>query len=83
MLSYNQGYGYTESGRILYAMRHDIWQKAHDATGATIPVEQRALKPIVYYVGEGTPARAAARGEAARGLVEPRVSRARSRCPAA
>jgi len=37
MLSYNQGYGYTESGRILYAMRHDIWQKAHDATAPPFP----------------------------------------------
>lgn len=55
MRSYNQGYGYTESGRILYAMRHDIWAKAHDAQGNTIPVEQRGLKPIVYYVGMNTP----------------------------
>ncbi len=56
MLSYNKGYGFTESGRLLYAMRHNIWAgktKAED--GKTIPVTKRDLRPIVYFTTENTP----------------------------
>lgn len=57
MLSYNKGYQFTESGRLLYAMRHNIWDgKTRDADGKTIPVTKRALRPIVYFMTENTPA---------------------------
>lgn len=58
MLSYNKGYQFTESGRLLYAMRHNIWDgNTKDAeTGKTVPVTKRALRPIVYFMTENTPA---------------------------
>jgi hypothetical protein len=55
MLSYNKGYGYTESGRLLYAMRHNIWDRAKNDKGETIPVTQRGLRPIVYFMSANTP----------------------------
>ena len=57
MLSYNKGYQFTESGRLLYAMRHNIWDgKTKGEDGKTIPVTKRALRPIVYFMTENTPA---------------------------
>lgn len=69
--SYTKDYYYTESGRQLFAQRHNIWGKSKDvvkdaqgnpvltALGEpklkSIPVEQRTLKPIVYYVDAQTP----------------------------
>ncbi len=54
--SYSIDFGYTYSGMQFFAMRHNIWERAHDEQGAVIPVTQRALKPIVYYMSENTPA---------------------------
>ena len=56
MLSYNKGYGFTESGRLLYAMRHNIWDgNTKGSDGKTVPVTKRALRPIVYFMTENTP----------------------------
>ena len=56
MLSYNKGYQFTETGRLLYAMRHNIWDgKTKGEDGKTIPVTKRALRPIVYFMTENTP----------------------------
>lgn len=55
MYSYDRGYTFTDSGRIQYAMRHNIWQRAHDEKGNTLPVTQRALRPVVYYVTDNFP----------------------------
>ena len=56
MLSYNKGYQFTESGRLLYAMRHNIWDgKTKGDDGKTVPVTKRALRPIVYFMTENTP----------------------------
>lgn len=53
--SYSKDYYYTYSGQQFFAMRHNIWQRAHDANGNTIPVVERALRPIVYYMTNNTP----------------------------
>ena len=53
--SYSKDYYYTYSGQQFFAMRHNIWQRAHDDNGDTIPVVERALRPIVYYMTENTP----------------------------
>ena len=52
---YNQFRGVTESGRVLYAQRHNIWMASKDAAGNTIPVAQRQPKPVVYYLGQNFP----------------------------
>lgn len=54
--TYSRDYAYTYSGRQFLAMRYDIWQRSHDDDGATIPIAQRALKPIVYHLSANTPA---------------------------
>ncbi|MDP3576095.1 MAG: zinc-dependent metalloprotease [Archangium sp.] len=53
--SYSKDYYYTYSGQQFFAMRHNIWQRAHDAQGNTIPVVERSLRPIVYYMTQNTP----------------------------
>ncbi len=53
--SYSKDYYYTYSGQQFFAMRHNIWERAHDEKGNTIPVTQRALRPIVYYMTQNTP----------------------------
>lgn len=54
-LSYDQGYGFTESGFLPYAMRHNIWKKARNADGSFIAVNKRDPRPIVYYTTANTP----------------------------
>ncbi len=54
--SYSLDYGYTYTGQQFFAMRHNIWQRAHDDAGGTIPVDKRGLRPIVYYMTANTPA---------------------------
>ena len=53
--SYSKDYYYTYSGQQFFAMRHNIWQRAHDDNGNTIPVVDRGLRPIVYYMTANTP----------------------------
>jgi hypothetical protein len=55
--AYDKGYGFTDQGRILYAARHNIWQRAHDPSlqtmsnpQGTIPVTQRELRPLAYHL---------------------------------
>lgn len=54
--SYSKDYYYTYSGQQFFAMRHNIWDRAHDENGNLIPVVDRALRPIVYYMTQNTPA---------------------------
>jgi hypothetical protein len=54
--SYDRNRGATESGRVLFADRHDIWQRSHDDKGAVIPVQERQVKPIVYFLTANFPA---------------------------
>lgn len=61
-LTYDTGYGFTDSGRIQYAMRHNIWKRAHytdkvDSQGrpVTIPVDKREIRPVVYYLTQNFP----------------------------
>lgn len=54
-VTYDKNRGVTESGRLLYARRHNIWKRAHDADGNVIPVEKREPKPIVYHLTAGFP----------------------------
>ncbi len=72
--SYNIDFGYTYSGLQLFAMRHNIWQRAHNDDGSVIPVTQRALRPIVYYMSENTPAEL-------RAVVSPRLATAQGYDP--
>lgn len=53
--SYSKDYYYTYTGQQFFAMRHNIWQRAHNDDGSVIPVTQRALRPIVYYMTANTP----------------------------
>jgi hypothetical protein len=53
--TYDRNYGTRLSGRLLYATRHDIWERAHDGLGRTIAVENRRPKPIVYYLSDNFP----------------------------
>jgi len=59
--AYDKGYTFTDQGRILYASRHNIWDRAHDLSkpcpnGAVAceenrkPVQDRDLRPIVYHL---------------------------------
>ena len=49
-MTYDRNRGIPESGRILWANRHNIWEKSRDAAGNAIPVDQRQPKPIVYHL---------------------------------
>ncbi|HYX90055.1 MAG TPA: zinc-dependent metalloprotease [Myxococcaceae bacterium] len=53
--TYDRNYGTRLSGRLLYAARHNIWERAHDGNGRTLPVQDRQPKPIVYYLSENYP----------------------------
>jgi hypothetical protein len=53
--SYSKDYRYTYSGQQFFAMRHNIWKQARNPDGAPIPVDQRPLRPIVYYMTQNTP----------------------------
>lgn len=53
--SYSKDYYYTYSGQQFFAMRHNIWKRAHDEQGKLIPVQNRSLRPIVYYMTNNTP----------------------------
>ncbi|MFZ5441493.1 MAG: zinc-dependent metalloprotease [Myxococcota bacterium] len=53
--AYSIDYGLTYSGVQQFAMRHNIWQRAHDDEGKLIPVVDRKLRPIVYYMTGNTP----------------------------
>jgi Met-zincin len=54
--TYDRNYGTRLSGRLLYAARHNIWERAHDENGATIAVQSRQPRPIIYYLSENYPA---------------------------
>lgn len=55
-ITYDRNRGIPESGRILWANRHNIWEKSHDAEGQAIPLDQRSPKPIVYHLSLQFPA---------------------------
>ena len=59
---YDKQAGYTETGRKMYAMRHNIWKNAKrpveqngEVILETIPVTEREPKPIVYYMTSNFP----------------------------
>lgn len=53
--AYSKDYRYTYTGQQFFAMRHNIWKQARGADGTPIPVDQRPLRPIVYYMTQSTP----------------------------
>jgi hypothetical protein len=53
--TYSKDHYYTYSGQQFMGMRHNIWQKAHNADGSTIPVTERQVRPVVYYMTNNTP----------------------------
>lgn len=62
--SYSKDYYYTYAGQQFFAMRHNIWDRAHRADGSVIPVTQRAVRPIVYFMSQNTPIEIQATGSA-------------------
>lgn len=62
--SYSKDYYYTYSGQQFFAMRHNIWDRAHGADGKVIPVTERAVRPIIYYMSQNTPLEIQAAGSA-------------------
>ena len=57
-ITYDRNRGVTDSGRLLFADRHNLWTKWHDASGDLIPVESRnlgELRPVVYHLTQGFP----------------------------
>lgn len=54
-ITYDRNRGATESGRILLANRHNIWERAHNEDGSVIPLERRRTKPVVYHLTPNFP----------------------------
>ncbi len=53
--TYDRNYGITEEGRLYLINRFNIWQKSKDGSGASIPMANRSVRPIVYYLSAGFP----------------------------
>ncbi|MCC6747551.1 MAG: zinc-dependent metalloprotease [Deltaproteobacteria bacterium] len=64
--TYDRKYGFTESGRLYLANRHNIWETAYelDPSGAPVlkdgklvplPMKQRVPKPVTYHLSPGFP----------------------------
>lgn len=51
--TYDPQLGMMNAGRIELANRHNIWQAAYDANGNVIPVENRVVRTIPYYIFDG------------------------------
>ncbi|WP_373047400.1 zinc-dependent metalloprotease [Vulgatibacter sp.] len=54
-ITYDRQWGHTESGRLNFANRWNIWKTSYDANGQPIPYAQREVKPIVYYLNPDFP----------------------------
>ncbi|MCI0572436.1 MAG: zinc-dependent metalloprotease, partial [Myxococcaceae bacterium] len=54
-LTYDRNRGLPESGRILLANRHNLWERAHDDGGNVIPVTQRQVRPVAYHLTSNFP----------------------------
>ncbi len=54
-VSYDRNRAATETGRMLYAIRHNLWMKSRNADGSPIPVEERDVRPVVYYLSSNFP----------------------------
>jgi hypothetical protein len=58
-ITYDRSRAATDSGKIYYANRHNLWQKAHytDADGKrqTLDVAKRDVKPVVYFLSSNFP----------------------------
>lgn len=50
--TYDNHLGIMNAGRIELANRHNIWQAAYDASGNAIPIENRVVRTIPYYILE-------------------------------
>ena len=53
--AYDRDYGMTESGRIYYVDRFNLWRQSKTPDGAAIPYSERQIKPIVYHLSENFP----------------------------
>jgi len=57
-ITYDRNRGVTDSGRLLFADRHNLWKKWRDGSGNLVPVEERSLedvRPVVYHLSQGFP----------------------------
>jgi hypothetical protein len=87
-LTYDRGYGYTDSGIIYLANRHDMWKNDYkrDQNGEYLrteegrriptPMAEREPKPIVYYLSPNYPERMRPGAEAVAGDWDRAFSRA-------
>ena len=48
--TYDNHHGIMNAGRIELANRHNIWQASYDAAGNAIPIENRQVRTIPYYI---------------------------------
>ncbi|GEM_PF-2162745 len=51
--TYDPKLGMMDAGRIELANRHNIWERAYDDNGNLIPVNERQVRTIPYYIWDG------------------------------
>jgi len=54
-LTYDRDRGLTNTGRVNFANRWNIWENALDTSGNPIPYAQRKVKPIEFYLNADFP----------------------------
>lgn len=54
-ITYDREQGHTEEGRINLINRWNIWKNARDAQGNPVPLAQRQINPVVYYLNADFP----------------------------
>ena len=54
-VEFDEGYGASEIGRRFYANHFNVWQTAFDEEGNSLPLDERAPKPIVYHLNPEYP----------------------------
>lgn len=51
--TYDPKLGYMNSGRIELANRHNLWKRAYNDAGELIPVNEREVRTVPYYIFDG------------------------------
>src|SRR5690606_765099 len=54
-VTYDRQYGSTDEGMRQMANRWNIWERSFDDEGNPIPLEDRTVKPIVYFLNADFP----------------------------
>lgn len=53
--TYDAQRGVTDHGRRLLINRHDIWERSVDEAGDVIPIPERTIEPVPYYLSPDFP----------------------------